>query len=96
MRSGSGTSDVRRTVDCVGGGGAHCRSQKCGARTLFATHYHELSETGGHAAPAWSNYRITAKEQGEDVIFLRKIVPGGADRSYGVAVAQAGGASEEA
>ncbi len=65
-------------------------AQKCGARTLFATHYHELSELEGQLEGV-VNYRITAKEQGEDVIFLRKIVPGGADRSYGVAVAKLAG-----
>ena len=65
-------------------------AQKCGARTLFATHYHELSELEGRLEGV-VNYRITAKEQGEDVIFLRKIVPGGADRSYGVAVAKLAG-----
>ena len=64
--------------------------EKCGARTLFATHYHELSELEGQLAGV-VNYRITAREMGEDVIFLRKIVPGGADRSYGVAVAKLAG-----
>ena len=59
-------------------------------RTLFATHYHELSELEG-ALDGVVNYRITAKEMGEDVVFLRKIVPGGADRSYGVAVAKLAG-----
>ena len=68
----------------------HIAGEKCGARTLFATHYHELSELEG-SLPGVVNYRITAKEQGEDVIFLRKIVPGGADRSYGVAVAKLAG-----
>ena len=65
-------------------------AQKCGSRTLFATHYHELSELEGQLEGV-VNYRITAREQGEDVIFLRKIVPGGADRSYGVAVAKLAG-----
>ena len=65
-------------------------AQKCGACTLFATHYHELSELEGQLEGV-VNYCITAKEQGEDVIFLRKIVPGGADRSYGVAVARLAG-----
>ncbi|MBQ8507024.1 MAG: DNA mismatch repair protein MutS [Clostridia bacterium] len=65
-------------------------NEKCGARTLFATHYHELSELEGQL-PGVVNYRITAKEMGDDVIFLRKIVPGGADRSYGVAVAKLAG-----
>ena len=64
--------------------------EKCGARTLFATHYHELSELEGQL-PGVVNFRITAKEQGEDVIFLRKIVRGGADRSYGVSVAKLAG-----
>ena len=64
--------------------------KKCGARTLFATHYHELSELEGELEGV-VNFRITAKEQGEDVIFLRKIVRGGADRSYGVSVAQLAG-----
>ena len=64
--------------------------EKCGARTLFATHYHELSELEGQL-PGVVNFRITAKEQGEEVIFLRKIVRGGADRSYGVSVARLAG-----
>lgn len=64
--------------------------EKCGARTLFATHYHELSELEGQLQGV-VNFRITAKEQGEDVIFLRKIVRGGADRSYGVSVAKLAG-----
>ncbi len=64
--------------------------EKCGARTLFATHYHELSELEGQL-PGVVNFRITAKEQGEDVIFLRKIVRGGADKSYGVSVARLAG-----
>ena len=68
----------------------HIAGEKCGARTLFATHYHELSELEGQLSGV-VNYRITAKEMGEDVIFLRKIVPGGADRSYGVAVAKLAG-----
>ena len=63
---------------------------KCGARTLFATHYHELSVLEGQL-PGVVNYRVTAKEQGDDVIFLRKVVPGGEDRSYGVAVAKLAG-----
>ncbi|MBQ6373671.1 MAG: DNA mismatch repair protein MutS [Clostridia bacterium] len=65
-------------------------SDKCGARTLFATHYHELSELEGKL-PGVVNFRITAREQGEDVIFLRKIVRGGADRSFGVSVARLAG-----
>ena len=65
-------------------------ARRSGSRTLFATHYHELSELEGQLEGV-VNYRITAREQGEDVIFLRKIVPGGADRSYGVAVAKLAG-----
>ncbi|NLG25744.1 MAG: DNA mismatch repair protein MutS, partial [Clostridiales bacterium] len=60
--------------------------KKCGARTLFATHYHELSELEGKL-PGVVNYRITAVEKGHEVVFLRKVARGGADRSYGVAVA---------
>ena len=65
-------------------------SEKCGARTLFATHYHELSELEGQLDGV-VNFRITAREQGEDVIFLRKIVRGGADKSFGVSVARLAG-----
>ena len=65
-------------------------SEKCGARTLFATHYHELSELEGKLDGV-VNFRATAREQGEDVIFLRKIVRGGADRSFGVSVARLAG-----
>ena len=65
-------------------------AKKTRARTMFATHYHELSELEGQL-PGVVDYRITAKEQGEDVIFLRKIVKGAADRSYGVAVASLAG-----
>ncbi|MBR3502907.1 MAG: DNA mismatch repair protein MutS [Clostridia bacterium] len=65
-------------------------ANKCGALTLFATHYHELSELEG-SLPGVVNYRITAVERGSEVIFLRKIVKGGADHSYGVAVAALAG-----
>ena len=65
-------------------------SEKCGARALFATHYHELSELEGRL-PGVVNFRITAREVGEDVIFLRKIVRGGADRSFGISVARLAG-----
>ena len=64
--------------------------EKTRAKTLFATHYHELSELEGRL-PGVVNYRITAREHGDQVIFLRKIVPGGADRSFGVAVASLAG-----
>lgn len=64
--------------------------KKIGAKTLFATHYHELSELEGRF-PGVKNYCISVIEHGEDVIFLRKIMPGGADKSYGVHVARLAG-----
>ena len=67
-----------------------CDKEKIGARTLFATHYHELSELEGHM-PGIRNYCISVKEHGEDVIFMRKIVRGGADKSFGVYVARLAG-----
>ena len=63
---------------------------KCGAKTLFATHYHELSELEGRLEGV-VNYRISVKEHGEDVIFLRKIERGGADKSFGIHVAHLAG-----
>lgn len=67
-----------------------CDKERIGAKTLFATHYHELSELEGHIDGV-ENYCISVKEHGEDVIFLRKIVRGGADRSFGVHVARLAG-----
>lgn len=64
-----------------------------GAKTLFATHYHELTELEGKL-PSVDNYCIAVKEQGEDIVFLRKIVKGGADRSYGIQVAKLAGVPE--
>ncbi len=64
--------------------------EKIGAKTLFATHYHELSELEGHVSGV-VNYRISVKEHGEDVIFLRKIERGGADKSFGIHVAHLAG-----
>lgn len=61
-----------------------------GAKTLFATHYHELTELEG-MIDSVNNYCIAVKEQGEDIIFLRKIVKGGADKSYGIQVAKLAG-----
>ena len=61
-----------------------------GARTLFATHYHELTELEGKIDGV-NNYCIAVKEQGEDIVFLRRIVRGGADRSYGIQVASLAG-----
>ena len=64
--------------------------KKLGAKTLFATHYHELTELEGRLSGV-NNYCIAVKEQGDDIIFLRKIVKGGADRSYGIQVAKLAG-----
>jgi len=64
--------------------------KKIGAKTLFATHYHELSELEGRLAGV-VNYRISVKEHGEDVVFLRKIERGGADKSFGIHVAHLAG-----
>ena len=65
-------------------------SEKCGAKTLFATHYHELTELENKLEGV-KNYSIAVKEKGEDIIFLRKIVKGGTDESYGVHVAKLAG-----
>ncbi len=65
-------------------------SEKCGAKTLFATHYHELTELESKLDGV-KNYSIAVKEKGEDIIFLRKIVRGGTDESYGVHVAKLAG-----
>ena len=64
-----------------------------GAKTLFATHYHELTELEGKLNNV-NNYCIAVKEKGEDIVFLRKIVPGGADKSYGIQVAKLAGVPE--
>lgn len=64
--------------------------QKCGAKTLFATHYHELTDLENKLEGV-KNYSVAVKEKGEDVIFLRKIVKGGTDESYGVHVAKLAG-----
>ena len=61
-----------------------------GAKTLFATHYHELTELEGTMSGV-TNYCIAVKEQGDDIVFLRKIVKGGADKSYGIQVAKLAG-----
>jgi len=61
-----------------------------GAKTLFATHYHELTELEGKLSNV-NNYCIAVREQGDDIIFLRKIITGGADKSYGIQVAKLAG-----
>lgn len=65
-------------------------TQTLGAKTLFATHYHELTELEGTVSGV-TNYCIAVKEQGDDIVFLRKIVKGGADKSYGIQVAKLAG-----
>ena len=65
-------------------------SKLLGAKTLFATHYHELTELEGTIAGV-KNYCIAVKEQGDDIVLLRKIVRGGADKSYGIQVAKLAG-----
>lgn len=67
-----------------------CNKRLLGARTLFATHYHELTELEGRIDNV-HNYCIAVKEQGDSIVFLRKIVKGGADRSYGIQVAKLAG-----
>ena len=64
-----------------------------GAKTLFATHYHELTELEGKISNV-TNYCVAVKEKGEDIVFLRKIVRGGADKSYGIQVARLAGLPE--
>lgn len=64
-----------------------------GAKTLFATHYHELTELEGKIDSV-KNYCVAVKEQGDDIVFLRKIVKGGADKSYGIQVAKLAGVPE--
>ncbi|MBQ2061104.1 MAG: DNA mismatch repair protein MutS [Oscillospiraceae bacterium] len=64
--------------------------KKLGAKTLFATHYHELTELE-NALPGVKNFNIAVRTRGEEIIFLRKIIPGGADRSYGIEVANLAG-----
>lgn len=68
----------------------HQRQQTVGSKTLFATHYHELTELEGKIDNV-NNYCIAVKEKGDDIVFLRKIVKGGADKSYGIQVAKLAG-----
>ena len=70
-----------------------CNTKVLGAKTLFATHYHELTELEGTLSGV-NNYCIAVKEQGDDIVFLRKIVKGGADKSYGIQVAKLAGVPE--
>ena len=68
--------------------------KKLGAKTLFATHYHELTAMEG-VLPGVKNYNIAVRTRGEEIIFLRKILPGGADRSYGIEVAKLAGLPDQ-
>ena len=69
----------------------YCADRKLlGAKTLFATHYHELTELE-NTLPGAVNYNIAVKARGDEIVFLRKILPGGADRSYGIEVASLAG-----
>ena len=68
--------------------------EKCGAKTLFATHYHELTELENRLEGV-KNYQIAVKEKGEDIIFLRKILKGGTDESYGIHVAKLAGVPKD-
>ena len=69
-------------------------SKLIGAKTLFATHYHELTELEDRMECV-NNYCIAVKEQGDDIVFLRKIIKGGADKSYGIQVAKLAGVPDE-
>ena len=79
-----GMSIARAVVEYLG------NTKKCAAKTLFATHYHELTMLED-LLPCVKNYNIAAKKRGDDIIFLRKIVRGGADDSYGIEVAKLAG-----
>ena len=63
---------------------------RLGARTLFATHYHELTELA-NLLPGVANYNVTVAEEGDSIVFLHRLLPGGTDRSYGIHVAQLAG-----
>jgi DNA mismatch repair protein MutS len=72
----------------------HCADKrKLGAKTMFATHYHELTALENEIEGV-RNFNISAKKRGDDIIFLRKIIPGGADDSYGIEVAKLAGVPE--
>lgn len=82
-----GMSIARAVVEYTAG-------KKIGARTLFATHYHELSELE-QTTEGVKNFNIATKKRGEEILFLRKIVPGSADQSYGIEVAKLAGVPNE-
>ena len=67
---------------------------KTGAKTLFATHYHELTELAGRL-PRLKNFNVAVREWQDQIVFLRKIVAGGTDKSYGIQVARLAGVPRE-
>jgi DNA mismatch repair protein MutS len=79
-----GLSIAWAVAECLADGG------RIGARTLFATHYHELTDLARTHAGV-RNYNVAVRERGEEILFLRKIIEGGADRSYGIHVARLAG-----
>ena len=79
-----GMAIARAVLECC------ADSKRLGAKTLFATHYHELTVLEGQLAGV-KNYNIAARKKKDEIIFLRKIVPGGADQSYGIEVASLAG-----
>ena len=85
----AGDQYVRRPLHCVAVIEHISNTRLLGAKTLFATHYHELTELEGKISGV-NNYCVAVKEKGDDIVFLRKIVQGGADRSYGIQVARTG------
>ena len=88
---GRGTSTFDGLGDRLGSDRAYQQHQTAAEpRHLFATHYHELTELEGKI-PGVNNYCIAVKEKGDDIVFLRKIVKGGADKSYGIQVAKLAG-----
>ena len=78
----------------MGGCRVYCGQAQCGAKTLFATHYHELTELEQRIENV-KNYCIAVKKNGDDITFLRKIIHGGADGSYGIEVAALAGVKKE-
>lgn len=83
-----GMSIARAVVDYI------CRESGVGAKTMFATHYHELTDLVDEY-DCIKNYNIAVKKRGDDIVFLRKIVPGPADDSYGIEVAKLAGLPDE-
>src|SRR5207237_1969711 len=78
----------------IAGSGAEFLNDKIRARTLLATHYHELTKLAGERKGV-VNLNVAVREWNEQIIFLRKIVPGGADKSYGIHVARLAGVPKE-